>query len=205
MVTPAAIPTRESIPFNSATGQYDLSALFGSDHPIEIEIGCGRGTFLAQAAEIFPDRNYIGIDRVMKWMRMGQKKRIHRSLSNLFYFKEEVRQFLTSIAPESIAVFHVYFPDPWPKRRHRKRRIVTADFLALLSTRLISDGLIELATDDQDYFAQMKFAAQCTKVFWRQVRESINQRIRYESIKTNYEKKFARLGRPLHYLELQKS
>lgn len=203
MLMRLTLPTKESIPSNPVTGCYDFAALFGSDHPLEIEIGCGRGKFLAEVAASSPSINYIGIDRVMKWMRTGEKKRIYRQLSNLFFFKEEVRDFLSHLQPQSVSVFHMYFPDPWPKRRHRRRRLITADFLALLGARLSPQGKIELATDDLDYFEQMKAAAFHTESFWKNIRES-NQRIRHHEIQTNYEAKFKRLGRLLYYLELEK-
>ena len=98
----------------------------------------------------------------------------------------------------------MYFPDPWPKRRHQRRRVVTADFLALLNARLCARGLVYLATDDRDYFAQMKGASEVTSPFWFSVRERVNQRFTRENFKTNYELKFEKAGKDLYYLELQK-
>ncbi len=181
-----------------------LAQIFGNNCPIELEIGCGKGKFLVARAEESPEINFLGIDRISKWMKIGQKRGDKRQLGNLKFIKAECRKFLSQMVPQSIAVFHIYFPDPWPKRRHRKRRLVTADFLRLLHSRLRRGGFVELATDDSDYFLGMKKAAGETANFWKNIREA-DQRLTGGAVKTNYELKFESSGRSLCYLELEKS
>ena len=178
--------------------------LFGNPNPVEIEIGCGKGKYLLTRAMETPAINFLGLDRAGKWMMIGKKKSDKRNLANLIFLKAEVREFLERIAAGSIRGFHIYFPDPWPKRRHRKRRLVDAGFLAGLEKKLAPSGWIEMATDDPDYFEQMKSAARATAPLWGTLKESCNQRIKDPHIKTNYELKYETAGRPLHYLELIK-
>lgn len=177
-----------------------VEALFGNSNPVEVEIGCGKGRFLLERAAQYPGVNFLGIDRVAKWMKIGQKRSVKRNLSNLKFIKTNAVQALQRFPPETVSVFHVYFPDPWPKRRHRKRRLVTKDFLELLRGQLIGGGRIEMATDDEDYFLQMKKAADAA--VWSSIREG-NGRLAGTG-KTNYEIKYEAAGRALYYLELQK-
>lgn len=182
-----------------------FSELFGNTNPVEIEIGCGRGKFLVARSQENPGINFIGIDRAGRWMKRGIKRAGNRNLSNIHFARAEASKFLTeAIAPESVSMFHVYFPDPWPKRRHHDRRVVSADFLRLLHSRLLPGGLIEAATDDEDYFISMKKSIAATLELWDNVRETRDERIFGGAMKTNYELKFEAEGRPLFYVELKK-
>jgi tRNA (guanine-N7-)-methyltransferase len=180
----------------------DFAEIFGNRNPVEFEIGCGKGKFLLEAAEANLDRNYFGIDYAGKWMKVGETRSGKRNLQNIRFLKTEARRFLQRMPAGSVSVFHIYFPDPWHKRRHRVRRTVTTDFLMVLHARLTRGGIIEMATDDEDYFLQMKKAAAATAVLWKESRESLNQR--FSGSKTNYEIKFEAEGRLLYYLELRK-
>ena len=179
--------------------------IFGNHHPVHVEIGCGKGRFLVTLAEQYPDINFFGIDRLMKWMKIGLQKKDKRKIGNLRLIKMEARELVSPLlAPDSVDAFHINFPDPWPKRRHRKRRLVTADFLGLLQTRLKDGGRVEIATDDLDYFEHMKQAGEHTVSLWRAVRKSINQRLCFAGFRTNYEIKYEAAGKQLYYLELWK-
>ena len=183
----------------------DLAELFGNEQPLEIEIGCGKGKFLVSRAEATPERNFLGIDRISKWMKIGEQRSLKRRLENLRFLKADAREILKGHIPAaSVQIFHIYFPDPWPKRRHRHRRVVNSDLLSLLHERLVPQGFVEIATDDFDYFSQIKQVLSETSVLWSAVREAVNERFCHESFKTNYELKFEAAGRPLYYLEMQK-
>ncbi len=182
----------------------DFRELFGNDHPVEIEIGCGKGKFLMASAQACPEVNFLGLDRVSKWMkrRLEQLKKGH--CPNLLLMKAEIRRWLEGVPRESVSVFHIYFPDPWPKRRHRKRRLINPIFLTFLYERLCPEGLVEMATDDADYYMQMKESAAKTEDLWKSMRESQGERLRRPEIKTNYELKFESQGKKNYYLELQR-
>jgi tRNA (guanine-N7-)-methyltransferase len=182
-----------------------FSELFGNTHPVEMEIGCGKGKFLVARAIEHPGTNFFGIDRVSKFMNIGKTRAQKRTLPNIRFLRAEARAFLTeAIALGSVSIFHVYFPDPWPKRRHRVRRVFTPEFLTLLHGRLVPGGLVEVATDDKDYFDAMKKTVAVTGVLWDNVRESVNERILGGMNRTNYELKWAAAGRSLYYMELRK-
>lgn len=178
---------------------------FGNENPVEIEIGCGKGKFLTARALNNLAINFLGIDRVGKWLKRRKEQTEKRSVSNIRFIKAEARVFLTkAISPESVSVFHIYFPDPWPKRRHHARRVVNADFFRLLYSRLKVGGLVEIATDDEDYFTAIKKSVATTAELWDNARETRNERILDAMNKTNYELKWIMQGKPLFYLELKK-
>lgn len=183
---------------------FSPSAYFENDAPIELEIGCGKGKFLVARAQESADRNFIGLDRVGKWMKIGDSRGAKRQLSNVLFIKAEAQEFLKILEPACAEIIHMYFPDPWPKRRHRQRRLFTADFLVLLNSKLKPGGLLELATDHEDYWMQIIQSVEKAPLVWASRRETLNDRICQPHLKTNYEAKFAAAGKKLYYLELKK-
>lgn len=124
------------------------TAVFGTDHPVEIEIGPGRGDVIVAFAEANPDTNFYGIE-----MRRSQADRVNarlaaRGLRNAFVLAADARCVVTTLVPDaSVAAYHVYFPDPWPKSRHHRRRIFQPDLAAGIARTLVPDGLVHFATD----------------------------------------------------------
>jgi len=179
--------------------------LFGNTNPVEVEIGCGKGKFLVTRAEQNPHINFFGVDRAGKWMRMGASKVERRKLTNIKFMKAIADQTFPDLIPAGeVSVFHIYFPDPWPKRKHQRRRLLQPAFFAVLHEKLKQGGMVEIATDEADYFASIKKGIAETAKLWKQVRENINERIFAPEIKTNYELKYQSFGRTIYYLELQK-
>ncbi|HXV27497.1 MAG TPA: tRNA (guanosine(46)-N7)-methyltransferase TrmB [bacterium] len=185
----------------------DLSFLeyFQSDRPVEIEIGCGKGRFLFSRAERCPEINFLGFDRVSKWMKRKSRRSEKEGVRNLKFVKAEAREVLKQHVPSGrVSVFYVYFPDPWPKRRHNRRRLINREFLSLLYDRLTPGGRIQVATDDPDYFLHIKTAAESGAITWTGTHESLNQKLGDWSEKTNYELKFEAQKKNIFYLELTK-
>jgi tRNA (guanine-N7-)-methyltransferase len=182
-----------------------LAEIFGNRNPVEIEIGCGKAKFLIARATEHPQINFLGIDVVWKWMKYAVQRTEKRRLRNLKFLKADAREMVKyGLPPGSVSIFHIYFPDPWPKRRHKKRRIVTGEFLNELHARLRDNGLIELATDHEDYYEQMSKAVVHSGISWRSTRRAEGERLFEALAKTNYEIKYGAAGRPLYYLELEK-
>src|SRR4051812_8722588 len=132
---------------------FDFRDIYGRDAPIEVDLGCGDGTFLAAIAAENPARNFLGIERLPGRVNTACKKIERAGLTNarvtrfeLFYAVEQL------LAPSSISVFYLLFPDPWPKRRHAARRIVNPNFLVSLHRSLVPNGAIHIATDSIEYF-----------------------------------------------------
>ena len=139
-----------------------IAGLFPQVQPIEVELGSGDGSFLATWAGHHRDRNFLGVERLLGRLRKLDRKACRLELTNLRLMRVEASYLLNYLLPPaSIDALHLYFPDPWPKRKHRKNRLVNAAFVAAAARVLIPRGVVHLRTDDEDYFQQMRqvFAA----------------------------------------------
>ena len=139
-----------------------LAEMFARPQPLEVELGSGDGLFLTQWAQAHPDRNFLGVERLLGRLRKLDRKGQRLGLTNLRLTRIEAGYFLGFLLPaQSVQALHLYFPDPWPKRKHRKNRLVQESFTKAAARVLAAGGFIYLRTDDADYFAQMRevFAA----------------------------------------------
>jgi tRNA (guanine-N7-)-methyltransferase len=133
-----------------------LDTLFPSRQPVEVELGSGDGSFLVQSAASQPGRNFFGVERLMGRLRKIQRKASRQNLTNLRLLRIEASYFLEYLLPQnSIASLHIYFPDPWPKRKQRIHRLINDRFPALAARVLLPGGTVHVRTDDRDYFSQM--------------------------------------------------
>lgn len=132
-----------------------LPAFFTDDHPLEVDIGCGRGRFLLSRAQAFPDHNFLGIDLSLLRLRKIDRKAVARNITNIRLLHDDAESVLPGLAGLNISTFYVFFPDPWPKRRHHCRRLISPTFVAHIHTALAPGGTIHLCTDHLDYFAAM--------------------------------------------------
>jgi tRNA (guanine-N7-)-methyltransferase len=133
-----------------------LDQLFISNQSLEVELGCGDASFLAAYAAMHPERNFIGVERLLGRIRKLDRKGRRARLTNLRGVRIESAYFLEYLLPPSItSAVHVYFPDPWPKLKHRRHRLINERFPNLVWQVLASSGVVYLRTDDEDYFQQM--------------------------------------------------
>jgi tRNA (guanine-N7-)-methyltransferase len=140
----------------SIVERLDLSALFPTIQPLEVELGCGDATFLASYACLHPELNFIGVERLLGRMRKLDRKGRRAGLTNVRGVRIECAYFLEHLLPPNSArALHAYFPDPWPKKRHLKNRLVNERFPVLARDALTPGGVVYLRTDDEDYFGQM--------------------------------------------------
>jgi tRNA (guanine-N7-)-methyltransferase len=149
-------------PLPSILERLDLTKLFPKAQPLEVELGCGDASFIAEYAARHPERNFIGVERLLGRIRKLHRKGRRAGLTNLRGVRIENAHFLQYLLPpHSATALHVYFPDPWPKKKHHKNRLVNERFTELCGDALMPGGLVYLRTDDADYFEQMKtvFAA----------------------------------------------
>ena len=134
----------------------DWAATFGRDAPTVLEIGFGMGDATAQVAAALPDSNFIGIEVHAPGVGALLKRIGELGLSNLRLVQHDAVEVLqTMIVPQSLAGVHLWFPDPWHKKRHHKRRLIQPDFVALLASRLAPGGYLHCATDWHHYAEQM--------------------------------------------------
>lgn len=152
-------PPRRSLVYRPASyvQRLDLAELFPTAQPLEVELGSGDGSFLVEWARRHPESNFIGLERLLGRVRKLDRKGGRAGLTNLRVLRLEASYFLGYLLPPaSVQALHLYFPDPWPKRKHRKNRLVNLEFTRLASQILAPGGAVYLRTDDADYFAQMK-------------------------------------------------
>ena len=134
-------------------GVIDPVKVFGNDHPIEIEIGCGKGLFLLNSALAHPDVNFLGIELDRKYLLFAATRIAKRNLRNARLAGADARKFICErLADSCCRRVHIYFPDPWWKTKHRKRRLFTADFVKACERVLVSGGNLSVATDVEEYF-----------------------------------------------------
>jgi tRNA (guanine-N7-)-methyltransferase len=170
----------------------ELELLFPSAQPLEVELGCGDGSFLIDYAKKHPERNFIGVERLWgRLQKVGRKSRRH-ALGNVRGIRIESAYFLQYLLPpHSAGAVHLYFPDPWPKRKHRRHRLVNEGFPRLAHRALIAGGFVHLRTDDADYFAQMLEVFSASPLFQRsEAPEELT------SVLTDFEKEFQARGVP---------
>lgn len=183
-----------------------LNDMFERSQPLEVEIGAGKGRFLIHRAQANPDINFVGFDYVWKYLKIGWQRVVKRGLPNLLFFKAEANEIVEHLIPdESVSVFHVYFPDPWHKRRHHKRRLLTPEFFTQLHSRLLPGGKLEIATDNFDYMIAFKSSlVEADEAIWSSMRDTVNTRLLNPEFATNFELKYEAEGRDLYYFELEK-
>jgi tRNA (guanine-N7-)-methyltransferase len=134
-----------------------LGELFVREQRFEVEVGSGDGSFLIQYAQAHPERNFLGIERLLGRLRKIDRKGLRAGLMNLRALRLEAAYSVEYLLPPaSVSALHVYFPDPWPKRRHRQRRLINETFVGAVGRALRPGGRLYLRTDDADYDAQMR-------------------------------------------------
>ncbi|MDX9994709.1 MAG: tRNA (guanosine(46)-N7)-methyltransferase TrmB [Rhodocyclaceae bacterium] len=139
-----------------AAAPIDFAAVFGRTAPCFLEIGCGMGETTAIIAAAHPQNDYLGIEVHTPGVGSLLKEIDTRALGNLRVIQHDAVEVVRDmIPPGSLAGIHVYFPDPWPKKRHHKRRLIQPDFVHALALRLAPGGYLHCATDWEEYAQQM--------------------------------------------------
>lgn len=186
----------------------DWEQLFGNKHPIEIEIGPGKGRFLLEASKQYHDINFVGVERAQKYVEITrtrfEKYMRHFSVdkktglfTNVRLVWTDANYFLTKYVPDtSVQTYHVYFPDPWPKARQQKRRIFrNKDFLNALARTLSSDnGKLYVLTDFSEYFDEIQERLGQHKM----LKPVLSDPEPYKNITTNFEMKYRSEGREIY-------
>ena len=173
----------------------DLLAIFGREAPLQVDLGCGEGSFLCELASQNPHCNFLGIEKLVGRVAKACRKSGH--LTNVRVLNIESGYAVRYLFPEaSVETFYLFFPDPWPKRRHHRRRIVTNDFLGSVHRALGDDGVLRIATDQSDYFHEIERLALKHSGFVNA--EDVDLPM------TKFQKRFISLGSPIHRLALRK-
>jgi tRNA (guanine-N7-)-methyltransferase len=143
-----------------------LSEIFQNDRPIEVDLGSGPGKFLIEAAQKFPERNFLGVERLLGRVRKTCRNCVRTGLTNLRVLRSEIDYTVRYMLPRnSVWRFHLYFPDPWPKRRHHARRVVDVEFFNAIWCSLINGGELWIKTDHQEYFGKIALVAEQSQLW----------------------------------------
>ena len=190
-------------------GPVDLAGWFSpgeQGHPLELEIGSGKGTFLVQQASVTPQVNYIGVEYSKSYWRHGADRCRRQGLENVRLVHAEAGTFVRYYVPDQcLRRVHIYFPDPWPKKRHHKRRLIQESFLRMIHHKLTGDGQINIATDHVDYFQWMvEHVQRVDPLFERHPFQSLDSAGDGEQIGTNFERKYRDQGRSFNAMVLRK-
>ncbi len=179
-------------PRDTAFAPLDLREVFGNDRPVVLEIGSGKGRFLIESAMERPSVNFIGIEKALHYHRLIRDRVEKRGLTNIRLINHDAFLVMQKmLAPESISEIHIYFPDPWPRKREQKRRIIRAEALQEMKRVLTPDGFGVYVTDHQDYFEAAY--PEIPLVFQSEHRSPGPD----DPPRTNYEAKYRIEGRPI--------
>ena len=164
--------------------------MFSTVQPLEVELGSGDGSFLVNYAKLHPEHNFLGVERLLGRLRKVDRKARRLGLNNLRGLRIESAYFLQYLLPAaSVTALHIYFPDPWPKRKHRKNRLINEEFTRLAHQVLLPGGIVYLRTDDQDYFEQMITVFDANKTF-----RAIETPAELSAVVTDFERNFHARG-----------
>jgi tRNA (guanine-N7-)-methyltransferase len=171
---------------------FTAKELFGREAPLEIEIGSGKARFLVAAARVNPAHDFLGLERSLSYYRICRERVARSGLSNAVVLRADGKIFLESLSPRSVRAFHVYFPDPWPKKKQIKRRFLDAVTLETIASRLEAGGTLRIATDHPGYGRAVRSNLETVEAL---------ERLEWEALPlpppTNYELKYAAEGRPI--------
>ena len=172
---------------------FDWQAVFAESRPIEVDIGCGKGGFLLWSARTRPDLNFLGVERLLLRLRKVDRKIFRLGLANARLIRIEASYLIAKLIPESsVSAYHIYFPDPWPKRRHHHRRLFSPAFVADLRRTLHPNGVVNVATDQEDYFQEMTVLMREPGSFVAESPLSLP-----DDARTEFEREFIAAGRPV--------
>ena len=185
--------------YSNTWGQVDFDL---GDATVEVDLGCGKGGFLLQLAERYPERRIIGVDVMIGRLRRVAKKIRHRELANATLARCGGAELAGYLMPDnSIDRIHVLNPDPWPKARHRARRLVQSEFLGRLATKIKIGGILHLSTDDAPYFEFMQEAIRDLTCY-APAPDAIAD---IEDLKTDFEREYLAVGKPVPHLAFRRN
>jgi len=187
-------------------GRLDFGDVFGREGPVHVEVGAGKGAFLLNQARRDSQANFVGIEWTRKYYRYAVDRIGRWGLANVRIIRTDAASFIAEhMADESVECFHIYFPDPWPKKRHHKRRFVSPANMEELLRCLKIGGQIRIATDHGEYFEVMQevigaFGDKLEEIDFAPTADAGPEEI----TGTNYERKYIKDKREIHTIAVRK-
>ena len=177
----------------------EWNQFFGNDKPVELDIGCGRGLFLFNAAMTTPETNFLGLEIDYREGRRTATRLMKQDLPNARVLGCDGRIVLEEmIEPGSVQAAHVYFPDPWWKKRHQKRRIFNAEFTGLMARILRPGGFLHHWTDVADYYEMVRALMDVHPDFTISATPEERYADHDMDYHTSFERKKRKLGLPIY-------
>ena len=177
----------------------DPKALFNTPGPFELEIGCGKGGFLLDRARNRPDVRLLGIEWANKYYIYAADRMARWGLSNVRVMRTDARHFvIRHLPPACLSVLHVYHPDPWPKKRHHKRRLFQSDFVEAAVRATVDGGTWRIQSDHQDYFGIIRGMLDAHPALSEVPFDDPRFKPSDQWEGTNFENKYARQGLTIH-------
>ncbi|MFM1903121.1 MAG: tRNA ((7)-)-methyltransferase [Planctomycetota bacterium] len=177
---------------------FEPGSVFPADLPVELEVGSGKGLFLTTASAAAPERNFLGCEIAHGYARMCAGKLAAAGRANARIIHGDAGFLVRSLLPDaSLAGMHVYFPDPWWKARHRKRRVLSEPFLLQAGRALAPQALLHVWTDVEEYFLEAMAAARATGLFAEPREEAAPEASHDLDYRTHFERRTRLAGMPV--------
>jgi tRNA (guanine-N7-)-methyltransferase len=179
--------------------------LFGNASPVELEIGTGKAGFLLRRARTYPNRNFLGIEWANKFYRSAVDRMQRWHMENVRLLRIDARHFIREVCPRnSLTALHVYHPDPWPKKRHHKRRLFEPVFVAAAVQCLVPGGRLAVQTDHAEYFEVIRTLLRAHADLVEVPFDDADFGVVAARVETNFEIKYLRAGREIYQLAMQR-
>ncbi len=201
-MAPARAATELVLDLGRVGRPLDPRELFGAGLPLEVELGAGNGRFLLERAAVTPECGFLGVERSRKYLMMTAERIARQGLANVRLARTTAEDLLfRCLGDASVRTVHVYFPDPWPKKRHLKRRLLSRANVGRIAEVLVPGGRLLIKTDHDGY------AAAVAEVLAGEPRlVAVAAEEAFAGLPpTHYELRFAREGRPVHAFAVRRA
>jgi tRNA (guanine-N7-)-methyltransferase len=153
----ATIPLQRLDPDETLRSVLDWGEVFGAPGPVEVEIGIGKGRFLLEVAALRPEVHHLGVEWANQYLSIAEERAAKRGLTNVRFVRVDAKELLARAVPEgSVDVYYVFYPDPWPKKRHHKRRFFDGPTVDRIAATLKPGGHLHVATDHDGYWEALE-------------------------------------------------